>query len=134
MRGMLIRPALIVCLALALGGLAGCGEEEGLRVTSIEPKRGTYLGGDTITIFGSGFQKDGARDVIVYFGDREGKVLAFDGDDKLRVQAPSGSKGSTVDVTLIFGDARRFTYPKAFTYVQPGDIKVDDLVKSKDEE
>jgi hypothetical protein len=121
-----------IFVALSLLG-TGCGDEEGLRITSIEPKRGTYLGGDTVTIFGSGFQAEGARDVVVYFGNRQGKVLAFDGDRKLKVQAPSGDKGKTVDVILIFGDARRFTYPKAYTFMEPTDIKVDDLVEGDKE-
>jgi len=110
---------------------SACGDDKGLRITRIEPKRGTYLGGDTVTIFGSGFQAEGARDVVVYFGEREGKVLAFDGDTKLRVQAPSGDKGKTVEVTLIFGDARRFTYPNAYTFIEPSGIKVDDLVEDE---
>ncbi|MBT8496133.1 MAG: IPT/TIG domain-containing protein, partial [Deltaproteobacteria bacterium] len=124
------RKASVILGILAVLALtaAACGEDEGLRITSIEPKKGTYLGGDTVTIFGSGFQAEGARDVVVYFGNRQGKVLAFDGDKKLKVQAPSGDKGKTVDVVLIFGDARRFTYPKAYTFIEPSNIKVDDLV------
>ena len=116
--------------ALALFASA-CSEDKGLRITRIEPKQGTYLGGDTVTVFGSGFQAEGARDVVVYFGDRQGKVLAFDGDTKLRVQAPSGEKGKTVEVTMIFGDARRFTYPAAYTFIEPSGIKVDDIVKKE---
>ena len=118
-------------VAIALGSV-GCGEEEGLRITKIEPKVGTYLGGDTVTIFGSGFQAEGARDVIVYFGTQQARVLAFDGDTKLRVSAPSGEKGKTVEVTLIFGDARKFSYPDAYTFIEPAGIKVDDLVEKKE--
>jgi len=127
--------AVLFWVLLVAFAAAGCGGEEGLRITKIEPNNGTYLGGDTVTIFGSGFQAEGARDVIVYFGTNEGRVQAFEGDTKLRVTAPSGDKGKTVDVTLIFGDARKFTYPKAYTFIEPSGIQVDDLVdkdKKKD--
>ncbi len=124
------KAVLFFSVVLALGSLA-CGQEEGLRITKLEPKSGTYLGGDTVTIFGSGFQAEGARDVIVYFGTNKAKVLAFDGDTKLRVQAPSGTKGKTVEITLIFGDSRKFSYPDAYTFIEPSGIKVDDLVEKE---
>ena len=104
-----------VVFALALGG---CGDKKkGLRIENIEPKTGPIHGGSQVTIHGSGFQSAGATAVNVYFGKRSARVIAFEGDSKLLVEPPPGRKGETVDVMLVFGDGRPFTYEKAYTYV-----------------
>lgn len=109
--------ALCGILGVAFLGFAGCGEKkEGLRITSIEPKVGPYTGGSLITIHGSGFESGGATGVKVYFGDKIGSRVVFEGDTKLQVEPPPGKRGDTVDVMLIFDDGRKFTAEKAYTY------------------
>lgn len=109
--------ALCGVLAIAYLGALGCGDsKEGLRINSIEPKVGPYTGGSLITIYGSGFESDGAKGVKVYFGQKIGRRVVFEGDTKLLVEPPPGTRGETVDVMLIFDDGRKFTAKKAYTY------------------
>lgn len=114
-----LRRALFLLSALCLVSAAGCGEDEALKITSVEPEVGTYEGGDVVTIHGSGFQAGGAKGVKVYFGGRSAKILRFEGNDELKVESPAGTKGEVVDILVVFDDARRHTYPKAFTYTDP---------------
>ncbi len=115
-----------VMLILVIGG---CSEKKkGLHVTDIDPKTGPVHGGGQVTIRGSGFQSSGATQVKVYFGQRTAKVLAFEGDSKLVVEPPAGKKGQTVDVLLVFDDGSPFTYPEAYTYIDPNEgFGVDEL-------
>jgi hypothetical protein len=122
-----------VCLALALVLVAagsGCSEKKGLRITGIEPDRGTHNGATQVTIRGGGFQEGGAKGVKVYFGDQQARVIGFVGDDVLRVEAPAGALNKTVDVLLVFDDSRNLTYEKAFTYTEDttDQFNVDALV------
>ena len=117
--------------SLALG-LAACEDEKGLTITKIDPKTGPHTGGSSVTIFGTWFQSEGAKGVKVYFGDKKARVLSFHGDTKLMVEPPSGDLNQTVDVTLIFDDARQMVYPQAYTYVDPGKgFTVDALTEKK---
>jgi IPT/TIG domain len=120
---------LVVAVVMLAGG-AGCSKKKGLRITGIEPTSGPYLGNSTVTIRGSGFQEGGTKGVKVYFGDREARVLGFVGDDVLKVETPAGEVGRTVDVLLVFDDARSLPYEKAFTYTErPAEFNVDALVE-----
>ena len=75
-----------------------------------------------MTINGNGFEKDGAKGVNVYFGDRNARVIKVDGDDKIVVEAPQGEPGSTIDVTVRFDDARENVLPKSYSYhAAPGE-------------
>ncbi len=109
-----VAPLAVVC-AVAFGGCSD--KKEGLRIESIDPKTGPAHGGSRVTIHGGGFQADGATAVNVYFGKRSARVVAFEGDTMLHVEPPPGRKGDTVDVMMVFGDGRPFTYEKAYTYV-----------------
>lgn len=109
--------ALCGVVGIALVALGGCGDKKkGLRIESIEPKVGPYTGGSLITIHGSGFESGGATGVKVYFGDKIGRRVVFEGDTKLQVEPPPGKRGETVDVMLIFDDGRKFTAQNAYTY------------------
>lgn len=127
-------PVHAVCLSLALSLLAassGCSEKKGLRITGIEPVSGSHNGNTVVTISGSGFQEGGTKGVNVYFGDQRGRVMGFVGDDTLRVEAPPGELGKTVDVLLVFDDSRNLVYEKAFTYGEDtaDQFNVDALVE-----
>jgi hypothetical protein len=111
---------LIALLAAALAVAASaCSENKGLTITKLDPKTGPNTGGSSVTIYGTGFQSEGAQGVKVYFGDKKARVLSFHGDNQLMVEPPSGEIGQTVDVTLIFDDARQLVYPQAYTYIDP---------------
>ena len=113
------RPFLALAAALAvMVAMSACGKDDGkLRIKKLAPKTGPYSGGSAVTIHGTGFQKGGMMGVKVYFGDKAARVLAFDGDTRLRVEPPSGKVNEKVSVTLIFDDAREFTLKDAYTYI-----------------
>lgn len=119
--------------ALCLLAFGACSEEKkGLRITGLSPKTGPYTGGSRVTIEGSGFASGGATGVKVYFGDRLGRQVVFEGDNTLYVEPPPGAIGETVDVVMIFDDGRKFTYPKAYTYVDLTEgFSVDELTEGK---
>jgi hypothetical protein len=121
-------------LCVLLVAVSACDKEKGLRITNIEPKAGSPAGGTQVVLSGSGFQAEGALGVRVLFGGRQARVHGFDGDTRLVVEAPAGEEGETVDVKLLFDDAREFTYPQAFTYVDLGKgFGVDELVGPDDD-
>lgn len=126
-------------LALSAAGLlllaaTGCDKKEGLRITNIEPKTGPATGGSSVTIIGSGFEEGGAKGVKVYFGNRTARVMMFQGDDKLIVEPPPGKEGETVDVEIIFDDARRHVYKDAYTYANLAEgFGVDELTEGEEE-
>lgn len=134
-RANLSRVALLGILAVALMALAGCGDKkEGLRINKLEPKVGPYTGGSLITIHGSGFESGGATGVKVYFGDKLGRRVVFEGDTKLQVEPPPGKRGESVDVLLIFDDGRKFTAEKAYAYEDLAEgFSTDSLAPGKDE-
>ena len=129
----LVAAAFAVMLLLCANG---CGKKKGLRITGIEPTSGPYTGGTTVNIKGSGFQEGGAKGVKVYFGGGEAKVIGWIGDDTLKVESPAVKPeevGKSVDVLLVFDDARDLTIEKAFTYeeVNKG-FSVDALTEGGD--
>ena len=121
-----VRTLLWIALALALF-VGACGKDEGLKITGVEPKQGNYQGGDIVTIQGTGFQSGGAKGVKVYFGNAAAKVLAFRGDDELRVEVPGGKEGETVDIEIIFDDSRHNKIEKAYKYINPTGLDVKDF-------
>jgi hypothetical protein len=120
----------IALLSLVL--MAGCEKKPGLRITGIEPKKGSANGGDLVTIKGSGFGEGGAMAVEVWFGGKKGRGVNIVGDNQIKVVTPAHEADKTVDVVLQFDDARSYTYKKAFLYLEPAGIKVDDLIKKKE--
>lgn len=115
----------VVALLLALW--AACGGNDGkLKVTGIEPRSGDAMGGQYVLIKGQNFQKE-IRTAKVYFGETPGNVIRFRGDDELLVEAPGGKAGTTVDVMIVFEPGGELTVPKAYSFVEKQDVKVDDL-------
>jgi len=113
---------------LALGAtLVGCSEDKTLKITGIDPKQGDFNGGQLVRISGNRFVKDGVRSAKVYFGSRQGTVVRFAGDSELIVQAPGGELNQTVDVMIIFEPGGEKTLSKAFTFVEPKGVGVEDL-------
>ena len=117
---------------MLVGGLlvlaaAACKEDTRLKVTGFDPKRGDYNGGQLVRFYGNRFQADGPRSVKVLFGGRQGNVVRFNGDKELIVQAPGGKPGETVDVLLMFEPGGEAKFEKAFTFVEPAQVNVEDL-------
>jgi len=65
-------------------------------VSSVTPSSGTVLGGETITVFGSGFTAATA----VNFGATAATAFTVLSDNALTATAPAGSAG-TVDITVV---------------------------------
>jgi hypothetical protein len=118
-------------LAVAMLLLAACDKDKGLKITGVDPKVVPLEGGEVV-IHGKGFQTEATGDVTVYFGDRKGKVIEIEGDDKIVVRAPGGGSSEKVSVKLIFADSREFVYRDALSYadVNKG-YSVDSLTDKK---
>ena len=123
----------VVLVALLAAGatLAGCSEDTKLKVTGIDPKQGDYAGGQPVTLKGNRFQKDGPRAAKVYFGSRQGQVVRFAADDELLVIAPGGELNSVVDVLIIFEPGGEIRLSKAFKFIEPAAVGVEDLGTKK---
>lgn len=113
MKGLLL--SLVAVLALS-----ACSEGGGkLAVTGLKPKVGPYIGGDPVTISGSGFQTPGPQGMKIYFGKKEARGIILVSDSEVRVEPPAGEIGSTVDVEVVFDDARSAKLAKAYSYIDP---------------
>jgi hypothetical protein len=108
-------------LLFGLGATTACSEKKELSVTKIYPKRGPYLGGDPVTISGSGFSP--TQGIKVYFGKRPAGPPHIKETGEIIVEPPAGEVGQTVDVEIVFDDARTLKIPKAYTYFDPTDLK-----------
>jgi hypothetical protein len=124
---MTAKRALAVVVVVATCLLAGCKEDKKLKVTGISPSRGDYMGGQLVVVTGNRFTADGVRSVKVYFGGVPANVLRFEGDDTLKIQAPGGKIGETVDIKFYFEPGGVLTVPKAFTYFEEDAATVEDL-------
>ena len=123
---------LVLALGLFSFGTFSCGEEKGLRITSVTPDTGPTSGRTLITIGGSGFQKAKSVGVTVYFDKKKADFLRFEGDDKMLIRSPPGVLGKTADIHIIFGDGREHTFKNAFKYVDlKGGFGIDALAPTK---
>lgn len=80
-------------------------------LASLSAATGDPLGGDTITLYGGGFQSDG----WVLFGGIEAPSVSFIDASTLEVQTPSGSPGQ-VDVIVINADGQESRLVDGFRY------------------
>jgi hypothetical protein len=112
----------LICVALAATPvfLASCEQKKELAVTKIHPKRGPYMGGDPVTISGTGFSP--TQGITVYFGKNKAKPPVIKETGVILVEPPAGENGATVDVEIVFDDARTLKIPKAYTYFDPSDV------------
>lgn len=115
MRGMRLMGA--VAGAAACVALTAC-PEDGIAIHGIQPERGNQYGGDRVTIEGRGFQSEAARGMTIYFGERAVEPRQILGDRRIVLNTPPGPPGESVDVQLIFEDARQVVYRDAFEYVR----------------
>lgn len=87
-----------------------------LRITGVSRTTLDHDGGEFVVIRGEGFLAQ-IRHATVYFGRRQGTFVRFASNEELIVQAPGGTPGEQVDLTLAFEPGGTITLPKAFTYV-----------------
>jgi hypothetical protein len=108
-----------ICLGAAL--LVGACKPGGgaLGVEKVEPPQGTIVGGEEITILGSGFQP-GRTQAEVRFGRKKADSVIIAAANKIKVVTPAGDKGP-VDITVAFDDGRAFKIPNGFRYMEPAD-------------
>ena len=97
--------------------VVGCSEKKELGVTKIYPTRGPYIGGDPVTISGTGFSP--TQGITVYFGKNKARPPVIKENGEIVVDQPAGDIGQAVDVEIVFDDARTLKIPKAYTYIDP---------------
>jgi len=112
---------LLMAAVFVFGIFGGCNEKKELAVTKIYPKRGPYMGGDPVTISGTGFST--TQGIKVYFGKNAAGPPVIKEGGEIIVDPPAGEIGQTVDVEIVFDDARTLKIPKAYTYFDPTDLK-----------
>lgn len=121
--------AVLASVALCFG--VGCSEDNTLRVTRLSRSSGSP--GETINIYGNGFQSGGRKDVRVFFGTKKATVLGFKGNTQMTVKVPGGIDfGKTVDIKLVFEPGGNLTYKDAFTYAEPEVADPDELLGGGD--
>jgi hypothetical protein len=117
-------------------GLAGCGKDDNkLKVTSLDPSEGDYASISYTHVYGSHFTTDshGASspaNAKIYFGNLQGRITRFVGDDEMVAEVPGAPDGKpeTVDVLIIFEGRGEIRLPKGFTFIEKrGPSKVDQL-------
>ena len=114
-----MRKSFLLLAAMLFFG-PGCEQKKELAVTKIHPKRGPYMGGDPVTITGTGFST--TQGIKVYFGKNAAGPPVIRGAE-IVVDPPAGEVGQTVDVEIVFDDARTLKIPKAYSYFDPTDVK-----------
>ena len=114
-----MRRSLLSIFALLLF-VVSCQEKTELAVTKIKPTRGPYIGGDPVTITGTGFKP--SQGITVYFGKNKARPPVIKENGEIVVDPPAGEIGQQVDVEIVFDDARTLKIPKAYTYFDPSDL------------
>src|SRR5690348_15157124 len=118
----------VVVVLSALLGASACSKKEGRRVTGWEPKAGPYTGGGTVILTGNELDQTGVK---VYFGDKVANTL-YTAPDTIKVEAPPGDIGKTVDIDIRFDDSKSLKIDQAYTYEDTQkDLSVDGLVDGK---
>jgi hypothetical protein len=112
----LLLPLTFLLLACEEKKESSVGDKE-ISVTDMFPKRGPFMGGDPVTIKGTGFSA--AQGIIIYFGKKKARPPVIKESGEIIVEPPAGETGSTVDVEIEFADSRRLVLPKAYTYYDP---------------
>src|SRR5262245_33474502 len=124
----------LLAILLVVLGLSACGSDDTkLKVTGIEPEKGSTEGGTYVRIKGNRFVADGPRNAKVYFGSRQGTVIRTASDSELIVEAPGGKPNEVVDVLIIFEPGGELKIAKGFTFVEKATNvpTIEDLDTSK---
>lgn len=119
MRSTLFVTGLMCAVMAACGGKSGGSQSPGgahsVQVIEIEPRTGSPDGGDAITIKGEGFMTE-SRTVTVFFGDAQAQVIDIPSDTEVKIQAPPGAAGTSVDVIITFDPGGEIKLPHGYTF------------------
>lgn len=85
-----------------------------VKVIKVDPDTGPADRPTAVRILGANFRLAGG--VKVKFGKNAAEVLRT-ADDEIAVQAPTGTAGDVVDVTVVFDQAGEMVLRGAYTYV-----------------
>jgi hypothetical protein len=88
--------------------------DDSVRVLKVDPEKGPADQPAAVRISGTNFRLGGR--VQVKFGKNAAEVLRTS-DDEIAVQAPTGTAGDVVDVTVIFENGGEMVLRGAYTYV-----------------
>ena len=92
--------ATLVCLGLLSAGCGGGGgNSSGLRVSSITPASGPFIGGVTVTIHGSKFADGGGASSVIIGGRPCTDIVTVD-DTTITCVVPAGTPGLLADVQV----------------------------------
>lgn len=103
-----IASSLLVAAVLLFG--FAC--DKGVSVSKIEPNTGNVVGGDFVTIYGTGLKPG----VTVHFGKRECQIVVIEAGKRMRVKTPSGPRGP-IDVVVTDENGKTFLIKNGFTYI-----------------
>ncbi len=92
-------------------------KQEGISVSNIHPRRGPYMGGDPVTISGTGFSSTLIDSI--HFGKNKARPPVVKENGDIIVEPPAGQVNETVDIEIILNDARAVKIPNAYTYIDP---------------
>ncbi|MBU3109060.1 IPT/TIG domain-containing protein, partial [Clostridium gasigenes] len=84
-------------------------------ITSISPKEGKLIGGETVDICGDNF-KIGA---IVKIGGQDAAKIVFVEKTRVRILVPASSTAGTADVVVTNPDGQSVTLKGGYTYLEP---------------
>jgi len=112
-------PSLVVGVGLFVAlSASGCEQKGGpVNVDRIEPGTGSTMGGDLITIVGSGFEP-GKTQADVLFGRRKAENIIIASSSTINVVTPAGDRGP-IDVSVMFHDGKAFKIANGFKYIPP---------------
>jgi len=117
-RSVVVLSVLLVVVAWGVAGLSACTEKrEGISVSNIHPRRGPYMGGDPVTISGTGFSATLIDSI--HFGKNKARPPVVKENGDIIVEPPAGQVNETVDIEIILNDARAVKIPNAYTYIDP---------------
>jgi hypothetical protein len=113
--GLIIAAACTAGVACGGKGSGAKPPSQTLRVTGIAPTSGSPDGGQPITIHGEGFMGE-SRTITVFFGDSQAQVIDIPSDTEVKIEAPPGPAGQTVDVSITFDPGGEIKLPAGFTF------------------
>jgi len=103
-----------------------------IRVTQVVPNSGSYLGGNTVNIYGTGFDSTTFPINSVKFGVNEAISFSVKNDIYLTAVVPAGILGTQVDVIVANSD-NMGVLPNGYTYmgIIVGTFRVDSVDPAK---
>lgn len=87
-----------------------------MNILSVFPRRGGEAGGSVLHIYGANFPT--SQSPVVAVGGKRCRSAKRVSDKEVTCILPGGSRGTTVDVTVRFGDTIESTLTKGYRYVR----------------